>query len=164
MWLPQCLTVILAAPSPARAPRGIWVPSLHGQLVVVPPKKSDGTQALLREALEGKAGEGQGAPSLPPTHTPGKTNTSRAASEAGKPPAAPGAQEGSVSVANATGPSWGVRSGCFRALQNSRGASSHSPRERGCVQLITHISPDGCRQEPRMLELAGPVVPNPGRV
>lgn len=61
-----------------------------------------------------------------------------------KPPAAPGAQEGSVSVVNATGPSWGVRSGCFRACRTREGPA---PIEKGAVcsnclrvPLITDVS------------------------
>ena len=70
--------------------------------------------------------------------TPGKANTSSPDSEVRNHPAAPGAQEGSVSGANATGPSWGVRSGCLRVCRTREGASSH--RERGCVQLFTGTS------------------------
>lgn len=70
--------------------------------------------------------------------------------------AAPGAQEGSVSVVNATGPSWGVRSGCFRACRTLEGPAPIEKRAVcNCLQdpLIT----DASRAENRR---ASPEVPN----
>lgn len=78
----------------------------------VPPEQSNGFQALLKETLEEKAGRGKEAP--PHTHT-WEGQHRQTCVRGRKPLAAPEAQEGFVFVANATGPSWGVKSGCFRA-------------------------------------------------
>jgi hypothetical protein len=64
---------------------------------------------------------------------------------------APGAQEGSVSVANATGPPWSVRSGCLRAHRTRDGPA---PTEKGlCATVYRYLSLH--RQGPRMVELVG---------
>lgn len=78
----------------------------------------------------------------------------------GEPPAAPRAQEGSVSVVNATGPSWGVRSGCFRACRTREGPA---PIEKGavCNCLQVPLITDASRVE---IERASAEVPKPGYI
>lgn len=105
--------------------------------MLVPPEQRNGSQALLKEALEEKAGRGKEATPLP-THT-WEGQHRQTCVRGRKPLAVPGAQEGSVSVDNATGPSWGVKSGCFRACKTRAGPA---PTEKGtvcnCLQ-VSHI-------------------------
>lgn len=97
-------------------------------------------QWILGSAEGGPRGKRQGRGKEATQHTLGKASTSRPTSEVGKPPVALGAQEGSVSVANVTGPSWSVRSGCFRVYRTREG---QAPTEKqavcNCLQVLLII-------------------------